>query len=223
METIFLGIHCSYKDVHVGLFKNDQMIAVEVIANAQASKQLVFIIDHIFEKHAVSLSSLSFIFVNQGPAPFTTLRTVLTTVNALHVACGIPLIGVDSLKTLADEWGESDFRYTITLLDAFNNDVYFCFKDQNNAYQTGYENITIFISRVAQMSVEQITFIGNGAALHQSAIQNALADRGIFPAHVPLTASLPYMARKALDAWHHQKAQSKLLPLYLKLHPAQAV
>ncbi len=45
---------------------------------------------------------LAFIAAHQGPAPFTTLRVCLTTVNGFAFATGMPLIGINGLQELVE-------------------------------------------------------------------------------------------------------------------------
>ena len=57
----------------------------------------------MLKQHALTFSGLAFIAAHQGPAPFTTLRVCLTTVNGFAFATQVPLIGVNGLKELVDE------------------------------------------------------------------------------------------------------------------------
>lgn len=267
----FLGIHGGHKEISVGifaaqtassvdtvsaaanLFHGQQLIESEIIPNAQASKQLVFVIDRLLEKQNLRLQDLAFIFVNQGPAPFTTLRTVLATVNALSFARNIPLVGIDSLQALAKEnvlrKSSSDtdnpgsLIIPIALLDAFNNDVYYCFKADapeitpepeyktGSEYKTGYENISALVLRL-QKTLEnsnnsqennnsRLCLIGNGAQLHRQALEEALCDGAVWAEPIPLAASFDFMAQRALEDFNAGHVVSKLSPLYLKLHPAE--
>lgn len=219
--NLFLVIHGTYQNVHLGIFDNKTLRDSAVITNAQASKQLIPSISTLLLAHHVTLKDLTFIAVNQGPGPFTTLRTILTTVNSINFAMRIPLIGIDTLIGLSLEWPDSDSAQTIALLDAFNNDVYYCIQNANkHEYDTGYQPIDQFLMRIAQ-SKHHIRFIGNGAQLHQEKIKALCGSNAIVLPNTPHTCSLAFIARQALIAWEQKQTATQLQPLYLKKHQAE--
>ena len=57
----------------------------------------------------------AFVAAHQGPAPFTTLRVCLTTVNGFAFATGVPLIGVNGLQELIVQHKRAD-SITVALL-----------------------------------------------------------------------------------------------------------
>lgn len=219
--NLFLVIHGTYQDVHLGIFSNEALQDSVVITNAQASKRLIPSMSTLLVTHQITLKDLAFIAVNQGPGPFTTLRTILTTVNSICFASGIPLIGIDTLTGLSQEWPDPSFNQTITLLDAFNNDVYFCMQDTvTHEYHVGYQPIDTFLMRVAQ-SKHHLRFIGNGAHLHEQKIMALCGSNAYFPPDMPQACSLSFIAHQALIAWQHKNTTTQLLPLYLKQHQAE--
>lgn len=226
---LFLGIQGTYQHVHVGLFKNNQLSETLAISNADASKQLIPTIDILLRTHNISLECLSFIAATQGPGPFTTLRTILTTVNGLSFSRALPLIGIDSLTTLASEWEDPTVPCTVVLLDAFNNDVYFYVHDTNQTTtdttvsqpKTGYHKIDMVLAMIKQQQHKQIRFIGNAALIYQEKIEALFLSSAYFPMPIPTTCSLSYVGQHALQAWHMQQTSNQLLPLYLKKHQAE--
>lgn len=221
--TAFLVIQGTYQDVHIGLFNTHILLNTIVIKNSEASKQLIPTINELLSTHNLSLDTLSFIAANQGPGPFTTLRTILTTVNGINFASKTPLIGIDTLKAFADEWHDDAFPNTVVLLDAFNNDVYYHIQSSIiDTCHTGYEKIDSFLARLAQQNTQQtIRFIGNAVHLYQNKIEAALAEYAYVPTPIPSLCSLLFMGKESLKAWHRQKVSIQLLPLYLKKHQAE--
>jgi len=237
----FLAIQATYQNVNIGLFNDSTMLQHVTIPNIYASKQLILVIDGLLKTSNTQLKDLSCIMASQGPAPFSTLRTVLTAANAIQFACALPLIGVDGLRAIAQEYHNPNYPHTITLLDAFNNDVYFCIPDSisnNNGdnndlqnlydicYYTGYCNINTFIAQVATLQQTKkdrlfpIRFVGSGSLLHKHAIE----------AHIPTSyvqdsthsaCSLSYIGLMGLKTWKKNISTSQLLPLYLKKHQAE--
>lgn len=221
--TAFLVIQGTYQDVRIGLFNAHVLLNSIIIKNSEASKQLIVTINTLLNTHNLSLNSLSFIAANQGPAPFTTLRTILTTVNGINFASKIPLIGIDTLKALADEWHDKAFPTTVVLLEAFNNDVYYHIQnDISDTCQTGYKKIDSLLEKLAQNKpLQTIRFIGNAALLYQSKIEAVFASYAYFPTPIPSLCSLLFLGEISLKAWHIQQIHTQLAPLYLKKHQAE--
>lgn len=222
--ALFLEIHGTYHHVHVGLFEESTLLGALTINNADTSKQLIPTIDRLLNSHTVPLNHLSFIAANQGPGPFTTLRTILTTINGISFSCGMPLIGIDSLKAMAYEWQDNSFPLTVVLLDAFNKDVYFYIQDSLLAIDhAGYENIDTFLSTLMHQrhSTTPIRFIGNATLLYKQKIENIFNSHAYLPTPMPNFCSLAYCAAVSLKAWRNHETSHQLLPLYLKKHHAE--
>src|SRR5688572_29545137 len=95
--TIFLALQNTYHLIEVAVCNEDSIIESVTIDKVHASKELLPIINKLLMRHNFTLQSLSFLTINQGPGPFTTLRVVITTANGISFATGLPLIGVDGL------------------------------------------------------------------------------------------------------------------------------
>jgi len=95
----FLGLQNTYDSVELGLFsEKPHLIDAHSLPKTQASSELILALAQFLQKHQLHFAQLPFIVVNQGPGPFTTLRTVIATANGLSFASAIPLIGVDALE-----------------------------------------------------------------------------------------------------------------------------
>lgn len=218
MDTCYLIIHHNYTHVHLGLYKEQECITTVSLHKHQASSLLIDTIKQILETHLIKLTDLAFIAVNQGPGPFTTLRTVIATINGLNFALGIPLIGIDSIQALVNEY-HNKIQHTVALLNAFNQDVYFArHTHHDNRIEVGCQNITVLLQQIAQEEkddTEPHLFIGNGAQLHRELIlkmvQHSLVDVAIDH------CSLQKIAQEALEKWHRKEyTLAQLQPLYIK-------
>lgn len=129
--NIFLGIQATYSTIEIALFNEETVISMISIDKLDASKKIISVLDMLFKNNHYTLDNISFIASNQGPGPFTLLRTVLTTVNAISFARNIPLIGIDGLNAFFVQEKNSIYPNTVMLLNAFNNDVYFAFHEPN--------------------------------------------------------------------------------------------
>lgn len=217
MDITYLTIQNSYIDVQLGLYKNNNCITFVTIHKHNASALLVETIKQALNTHHIKLTDLSFIAVNQGPGPFTTLRTVIATVNGLNFSLGIPLIGIDGIQALLDEYKNKNTP-TIALLNAFNQDVYFAIRTpQHKNITIGSQNIQTLMEQLKLefSSVDSCTFIGNGAELHQELITALMPH-----SHIESTltyCSLHTIAKKALAQWHNKEYTiTQLQPIYIK-------
>ncbi len=218
----FLVIHITSSVCTIALIKHETVCSQTSVDKYTASKNLIPMIHNLLTSSSIMLSDVSCIIVNQGPAPFSTLRSVLATVNGLHLATAIPLVGIDTLKAMLYEYKNSTHR-TIVLLNAFNNDVYFAIEQYDSNPLTGYKKIDALASDIAHTyNNEQIIFIGDGALIHKEVISTTLGDNALISLNAPHFCSLEYLSTLGLQQYKKGITNSHyLLPLYLKKHPVE--
>ncbi len=216
--ALFLAVHARYKDVQLGLFKDESLIDVACDESKKISRNFIGLLDRMLKKHTLTLSSLAFIAAHQGPAPFTTLRVCLTTINGLAFATQIPLVGVNGLEELVKHHKRPD-GVTIVLLNAFSKEVYYGIDDPfNRDILFGYAPAESLITEVALRYQSDVYFAGNGIELYDTALKDALGDRAHFLSRD--IVSLETIAQSSLEKWKHQETHSQLMPIYLKGYSA---
>jgi len=217
-DLYFLAIQSTYHDVEVVLYNHELQLEVRLIKKVDASATLIPSLDELFKTHGLKVDDLSFIAVNQGPAPFTTLRVVIASMNGIGFATNIPLIGIDGLKALLAEYYDPSQLPMVALLDAFADDVYYGIRDEKAALVKDCMPISALLPKIeSNYPTQHVRFIGNGAALHKETIRFVLCDRAIIQEPIVQTCSVSQVARMGLHEWQKQKGLSKqLLPLYLK-------
>lgn len=215
--TYFLSMQSTYQDVEVALFHDQNLLEHTRITKTKSSADLMPAILNLLQKHALSFAALSFIAVNQGPGPFTTLRVVIATANGISFATKLPLVGVDGLDAILKEQFSQEHPITVALLNAFNNDAYFGI-DTGTAQEIGSSNIDQFLSTLISRYPEQrIRFIGNGVSLFKPKIEQLFGTRALIAQPIPEYCSLNMISTLALDKWKQREGlQNQLLPLYLK-------
>ena len=186
-----------------------------------ACQQLMPSILQLLNKQSLTFKDVSFIAVNQGPAPFTTLRIVITTANGLSFAHKIPLVGVDALTTFAGEY-ISHQGITVCLLNAFAQDLYFAITE-DKIITTGCKNSDVFLQELAiKFPHQTITFVGNGADLFKAKIMHHFNERALFMEPNPHYTNFKETARIAYQHWITKTNISQtILPLYLKIQTYQ--
>lgn len=218
--NLFLVLQNTYDELQIALLKGSQSIALRSISKMEASTRFISELQDILDEHSITLSDIPFIVVNQGPGPFTTLRTVLACANGLSFASKIPLIGIDGLDAFSAEYNDTHYPNTVILLNAFGQDVYFAIQS-NNTLKKGYDNIDAILEQIKQtMPQEKIRFLGNGTQLFQEKIIATFGQHAFIPKDIPLYCSIEAVGKLGLEKWKTDKTGShQLLPLYLKKHP----
>mgnify|MGYP006306507357 CR=1 FL=1 len=212
----YLAIQNTYQEVQAALYNGNTIIAQKTISKYHASAQLIPTLQNLFDDHLLNLNEIAFIGVNIGPGPFTTLRTVMATVNGLAFSASIPLIGIDAFDAYCAQFSaKTPF---IILFNAFGSDVYYAIKTFDE-YQKGVMHINELLEVISKKySSEAISFFGNGAMQYKKQIE----EKSFKVLDSEPYCTLKSIAHSSYQKWEHDKMGSqKLLPLYLKKHPAQ--
>lgn len=214
----YITLSNTYELVQLGLFHNGHLIDSLSDDKVYVSKNIVILIQELLSKNSLSLADLSFIAANQGPAPYTTLRVVLATVNGLRFSTGIPLVGLDGLELFAQEFADNCFAQTVILHNAFNKELYYALATNQGIIIKGYgsvNHVTELVKKHFPNGV--IRFLGNGYKLHKELIDKSFGCTVYVPESMPTHPSLAYLGAQAYHQWTNQSSQAtQLLPLYLK-------
>ena len=124
MEYI-LNIETATKNCSVALAKEGKTILCKEIAEEGYShaERLHVFIEEIIAEAGITVNDLAAIAVSQGPGSYTGLRIGVSAAKGLSYALDIPLIAVDTLKTLASQVIVSK-GVIIPMIDARRMEVY---------------------------------------------------------------------------------------------------
>lgn len=202
-----LIIQSTYDQVEIAIYNNNNQITKRFIAKQEASSKILSGINDLLVNCQIVLKDIDKIIVNLGPSPFTTLRTVISTVNGLAFAEKIPIIGVDGLKAFVNHNLKKFSNMPIVvLLNAFANDVYYAIKDQTSQnVETGITTIEDLLEKVSQF--KNFYLAGNGYQLHKDKFTDHNFD--IIDLSYP---SLEAIFNESTDLETH----TQVLPMYLK-------
>lgn len=207
--NFYLTLQSTYENIEIAIFTNSgrtvELIEKKVISKLESSKNLIPSIDSILTKHNLKLDDLNFIAVNKGPGPFTTLRVVIVTANALNFATNLPLIGIDGLEALQEEYQDQNFEVSVAILNAYNNDVYYSIKS-NSLSKEGWQNINEFLNYLkSNFENKKIKFIGNGVNIFGEHIKNVFKDLAHFYEPNPQNCSVEQIAKMAFKNWQNKE------------------
>ncbi len=215
--TYFLAIQNTYTHVQMGVFYGSKPIATTEIDKKDASKECINALAKLLANSSVPFNNLSFIAVNQGPGPFTTLRVVIATVNGLGLTQKIPVIGINALEALLSEYANQPTPNKVALLNAFAHDLYFGIQTAN-FIETGCTSAASCFLEISQKIPQgPILFLGNGILGNEQFLNATFGNRAQFLPVNPETVSLNHIAKIGLENWHNkQNVQYQLQPLYYK-------
>ena len=217
--TSFLCLQHTYEGVEAALFKNRDLIKKVFEGKKRSSKYFIAMIQFLLDDSDMNLDQLSFIAANKGPGPFTTLRVVLSSVNGLALAIKKPIIGIDGLDAILQEYRNPKYPVTVALLDAYSKDVYFGIEhDQSPEREKGYKNISVFLEDLKNFFQDKfVQFIGNGSEKYKENIIDLFGNQAVLDDPMPQTCSIEQVGKMAFEKWEKQiDLTDQLLPIYLK-------
>lgn len=213
--AFFLALQVTYQHLEVGIFNQHDLLAYTQKDKHAASTYLTFYLDEVLAQSHITLDNISFIAACQGPAPFTSLRTLLSSVNGIAFARSIPLIGIDGLQSFVHEH-HKDSAYTIAIFNAFADEAYFAILSPQGNFEGGYESVYTLIPRIIKIiGTSSAQWIGDGV-FH---FNHVLKEHGILittDKTIPTYLSYKELGRQAYTLFLQQCTKKQLLPLYLK-------
>lgn len=220
---LYLAIQNTYNIFEMALFQDNNLIDHLYEDKRYTSKMFIPLLDQLCIKNNIQFSDISFCAVNGGPGPFSTLRSIIASVNGLHLATHIPLIGIDGLEATFLEFYDNRYEHTLVLLNAFNHEVYYLIAQQENIISKGYKKIDLLLTEIAQQYHNQpIHFIGNGVTLYHDLIQQIYGTHAIIKKNMPPICSIKTIGALGLQAFLNKKYTSDyLMPLHLKKHAVE--
>ena len=123
--SYILNIETATKNCSVALAKEGKTIFCKEIADEGYShaERLHVFIEHVIRESGILLQDLSAIAVSQGPGSYTGLRIGVSAAKGLCFALDIPLVAVDTLKTLASQVSITN-GLIVPMIDARRMEVY---------------------------------------------------------------------------------------------------
>jgi tRNA threonylcarbamoyladenosine biosynthesis protein TsaB len=104
MENLkFLAFDTSTDMMSVALSDGAQIWEHQGMGGAQASAQLIPVIQNLLSQATLQLSDLSALVVGQGPGSFTGLRTACAVAQGLALGANLKVIAVDTLMAVAED------------------------------------------------------------------------------------------------------------------------
>ncbi len=232
----YIAIQNTYEVFEIALFIDNELTDKRREDKHNTSKLFIPLLDELLKNNNAKISDFDFCAVNCGPGPFSTLRSIIASVNGLHFATHIPLVDIDGLEATFLEFYDNKYENTVVLLNAFNNEVYYLIAHRDQILTKGYQKIDAFLSNLASAArpecpegvyrrvakETQIHFIGNGVSLHQSLIKEKLGTNAVIKEPNPSMCSVEMVGKIGLEKWLlKQTSPGYVMPLHLKKHAVE--
>lgn len=212
-----LIINGTYTTIEAALAGSGVMHAAS-ISHHHASTQLLPMIEKLCAEQNLKISDIAAIAVNVGPGPFTTMRSVIATINGLAYAAHILLIPINGIEAFVKAHKKNGYTHTCALLNAFCNDVYYAFYDYaTETIISGCCSIEYWIEQhknfLRSHPHARINYIGNGCTLYQKELASQFGMHTISDEQAP---EVPTIAAIIAAAQQMTIRVTQVEPLYFK-------
>ncbi|MBD99354.1 MAG: tRNA (adenosine(37)-N6)-threonylcarbamoyltransferase complex dimerization subunit type 1 TsaB [Verrucomicrobia bacterium] len=166
-NSMILAIETSTKNCSVALGKSGMLIVEkEQGGDYSHAENLAVFVNEILEENGYNLQAIDAIAVGKGPGSYTGLRIGVSYAKGLCLALRIPLIGVNSLTSLAYGAFKEIPKEALAapMIDARRMEVYCAIYDKDlNVIKKVSADIIDKDSYNELLSKHQIYFLGNGS------------------------------------------------------------
>lgn len=182
--ALILNIETATKVCSVALAKDGEVVAIQEskTEHFSHSENLNLFIVSLFKKVDYGLKDLEAIAISMGPGSYTGLRIGASTAKGLAYGLGIPVIGISSLKALANIAENNEDALLCPMFDAKRMEVY------SAIYSAELKELSDVEAKIIDpnayesfLNKEKVLFIGPGAAKCESTIThpNAIFNKEI--------------------------------------------
>lgn len=224
-----LGIDSSTRVSSLAIIEEEDIIAEFNISSnyKKTSSILVLAIQDLLEKVNLKLIDLDGLAVSIGPGSFTGLRVGLGVAKGLAYATSLPLVGVNSLDSLAYSYKGIPFLIC-SMLECKKDELFYavfrCLDSLERVIDYRCEGIESLLKRLSCLK-EKIIIVGEGIRNYRQIIKNELKEKVIF---IDSLITFPGGAKVALLGLERLKRGEKdnaftLVPLYLRKAQAEIV
>lgn len=222
MSAYILQIDTATSVCTVAISKDGQTIQSKALHedNVHASK-LTLLIDEQLAAAGISYAELQAVAVSMGPGSYTGLRIGVSTAKGLCFALDIPLIGINTLKGMAQGFlstyqGETFKQLFLPMIDARRMEVYTSFYDASMQVQQDTAALIVDEHTFDEWLAKgyKLTLFGSGADKFETLFQE---QAGIYIAR-DFTNQADFLSTLAFEAYKNEHFENVAYfePYYLK-------
>lgn len=211
-----LHIETSSKNCSVAISDGENLLCLceEVSENYKQSESLHSFVEWALEGAEISLKDLDAVSLGKGPGSYTGLRIGAASAKGFCYGLKLPLIAVNSLDSMVEEFVNQGFDLIIPLIDARRMEVYTAFFDGKSGKMISETEAKILDENsFSELANNKILFIGDGAKKAQEILNlpNAEFRSDIYP-------SAKGLIKKSVEKFNQQDFEDVAYfePFYLK-------
>ncbi len=211
-----LHIETSSKNCSVAISDGENLLCLceEVSENYKQSESLHSFVEWALEGAEISLKDLDAVSLGKGPGSYTGLRIGAASAKGFCYGLKLPLIAVNSLDSMVEEFVNQGFDLIIPLIDARRMEVYTAFFDGKSGKMISETEAKILDENsFSELADNKILFIGDGAKKAQEILNlpNAEFRSDIYP-------SAKGLIKKSVEKFNQQDFEDVAYfePFYLK-------
>jgi len=211
-----LHIETSSKNCSVAISDGEEILCLceEVSDNYKQSESLHSFVEWALEGAEISLKDLDAISLGKGPGSYTGLRIGAASAKGFCYGLKLPLIAINSLDSMVEEFVNQGFEFIIPLVDARRMEVYTAAFDGTSGKMISETEAKILDENSFSEFVDRnVLFIGDGAKKAQEIINlpNAEFKSDIYP-------SAKGLIKKSVEKFNQNDFEDTAYfePFYLK-------
>lgn len=206
----------------VGIFEDDKLIGKNEIDNGRThSENFMPLVKKTFEDANLKLDDMDYLAVVVGPGSFTGIRIGVSACKAMAEIKNIKVVPIISLDLLATNAFKNS-SVICSMIDARNNQVYCGIYDLeiNKIEEYVADDIECVLNILKKY--DDISFVGDGAVLHEQMIKDFLMDKKLhfLENNKQNVDSLGIIAYKKIKNGDITDADS-IVPVYLRKSQAE--
>ena len=213
--AVLLNIETSTKNCSVSIANNGKIVAMKELNNGNYSHAEVLhpFIEDILKEAGILIEELEAVAVSKGPGSYTGLRIGVSAAKGLSFALNIPLISIDTLRSLSHAITINS-GIIVPMLDARRMEVYAAVFDRaHKQIRTIEAEIIEATSFSEYLALGKVYFLGDGAQKCKNIIthKNAIFIADKFPSseQMALLSHKKYIKKETEDVAYFE-------PFYLK-------
>lgn len=221
---IILGMDTSSVNATVAIMNDQKLVAEYLISNDRTHSVIIMpLLEDMLKKCGMNLSDIDVFAAAVGPGSFTGLHIGLATIKTLAQSCKKPIIGVNSLESLAGNFVTYTDTVVCPIIDARHEQVYNALYENGSVIcQPRVISVDDLLDELTPLG-KNVIFCGDGVLSYESKInssQNALWTVAPQSLSMQKASSLCYLAYKRAKNNDFDNLYT-LLPLYLRRSQAE--
>lgn len=211
-----LHIETSSKNCSVAISDGEEILCLceEVSDNYKQSESLHSFVEWALEGADISLKDLDAISLGKGPGSYTGLRIGAASAKGFCYGLKLPLIAINSLDSMVEQFVNQGFELIIPLIDARRMEVYTAFFDGTSGEMIKETEAKILDENsFSELVDKKVLFIGDGAKKAQEIMNLPHAEfkSDIYP-------SAKGLIKKSVEKFNKKEFEDTAYfePFYLK-------